>query len=226
MENIISAAVVKILRPLVRFLLRNNVPYGAFADFAKKVYVDVATDEFGLPGRKQSTSRVSVITGLSRKEVTRVQKLPEPSDAEAVERYNRAARVISGWVRDERFSDHRGRPALLPVDGRGASFNRLVKIYSGDVPARAILDELLRVGAVTRLSDGRVRLETRAYIPAVDDGDKIAILGTDVSALISTIDHNLGCDPGDTLFQRKVAYDNLPREALPEFRKLTARQGQ
>ena len=90
----LSAATLRILRPLVRVLLRNGISYKTFADLAKWVYVDVATRDFGLPGRKQSVSRVSVITGLSRKEVSRVQDLPRPDDAAEEERYNRAARVI------------------------------------------------------------------------------------------------------------------------------------
>ncbi len=225
-QTVVLAAVTKILRPLVRVLLRNNIPYGGFADLAKKVYVDVATEEFGIPGRKQTTSRVSIITGLSRKEVHRVRQLPAATDSPFVERYNRAARVISGWVRDERFSDHRGRPATLPVEGKRASFSRLVRTYSGDVPPRAVLDELLRVGAIERLEDGRVRLLTRAYVPAADASDKISILGTDVSGLLATIDHNLQCPPGEARFQRKVAYDNLPEEAILEFKKFSGSQAQ
>jgi hypothetical protein len=101
-----------------------------------------------------------------------------------------------------------------------------VKRFSGDVPARAILDELIRVGAAKRLKDGRVRLLTRAYIPETSEADKLNILGTDVRHLISTIDHNLKPGLRSPLFQRKVAYDNLPDDALPEFRMLSAKRAQ
>ena len=113
----LSAAITMLLRPLVRLLLRNHVPYRTFADLAKRVYVDVATEEFGIPGRKQSKSRVSIITGLSRKEVLRVKRFPAQDDLGALERYNRAARVIAGWVRDRRFGDESGQPADLPFEG-------------------------------------------------------------------------------------------------------------
>ena len=113
----ISAAVTNILRPLVRLLLRNGIPYRTFSDIAKRVYVDVATEEFCIPGRKQSKSRVSILTGLSRKEVLRVRRLPAPDDLGAGRRYNRAARVIAGWVRDRRFRDDSGNPAELAVRG-------------------------------------------------------------------------------------------------------------
>ena len=222
----LSAAVLRLLRPLVRILLRNGVSYSTFSDFVKWVYVDVAGKEFGIEGRKQSTSRVSVITGLSRKEVMRVRLLPRPDDRASTEKYNRAARVIAAWRRDRNFLDAEGKPAPLPMAGPDVSFSELVKRFSGDVPVRATLDELIRVGAVERLEDGSVSLLTRTYIPESSDADKLHILGTDVAHLISTIDHNLKSDPIGPFFQRKVAYDNLPDEVLPAFRKHSAKRAQ
>ncbi|MCE5264415.1 MAG: DUF6502 family protein [Deltaproteobacteria bacterium] len=230
MNRALSAAVVRILVPLVRMLLRQGVSYGTFADLAKWVYVDVAMQEFGIDRRKQSTSRVSILTGLSRKEVTRVRQIPRPDDLANAERYNRAARVIAAWRREADFLDADGRPALLSMSGRGATFSELARRFSGDVPARAILDELIRSGSVERLSDGLIRLCDRAYVPKASEIDKVHILGTDVGHLISTIDHNLEPAPSlplsQPLFQRKVAYDNLPDEFLPRLRKMTARRGQ
>jgi hypothetical protein len=222
----LSAAVLRLFRPLVRILLINGVSYRTFADFAKWVYVDVATKEFGIKGRKQSTSRVSVITGLSRKEVKRVRELPRPDDSASVERYNRAARVIAAWRRESDFLDAEGNPTPLPLEGPGATFSELVKRFSGDMPSRAVLDELIRVGAVGRLEDDRVCLLVRAYVPESSEADKLHILGTDVGHLISTIDHNLRADPSGLLFQRKVSYDNLPDEVLPEFLELSSIRAQ
>lgn len=222
----LSAAGLRLLRPLVRILLRNGVSYKTFADLAKWVYVDVAMKEFGIEGRKQTISRVSVITGLSRKEVLRVRRLERPDDRTSVEQYNRAARVIAGWRRDKDFLDASGRPASLPMTGKGATFPELIRRFSGDVPVRAILDELIRIGAVKRMKNDRIRLLARAYIPEGSDVDKLHILGTDVDHLIATIDHNL--QHGETMpfFQRKVFYDNLPDETLPKFRKLSANKAQ
>lgn len=217
-EIAIYAAILRILRPLIRLLLRHGVPFGTFSDLAKEVYVEVALEEFGIPGRKQTHSRVSVLTGLSRKEVLRVTRLEKPDDTETATRYHRAARVIAGWVRDERFHDGSGNPAPLPVEGEGATFSGLVKEYSGDVPHRAILDELLRVGAAGRTADDKVRLLARAYIPVAGGEEKLEILGTDTACLIETIDHNLLAEPGKAFFQRKTMYDNLPDEAVEELR--------
>lgn len=221
----LTATIATLLKPLVRVLLRNGIAYGAFADVAKRVYVDVAAKEFGIPGRKQSKSRVSILTGLSRKEVLRVKRLPPPDDLGASERYNRAARVIGGWVRDRKFADRYGDPAILPLEGNGTTFAELVKAYSGDEPVRAILDELARVGAVELLENRHVRLVERAYVPRDAEIDKIAILGTDVADLISTIDRNV-TRPDAPFIQRKVCYDNLPEEALPELKLQAAGRAQ
>ncbi len=225
--QILTAAVTRLLRPLVRVLFRNGMSFNAFSDLAKRVFVDVGMNESGIPGKKQTISRVSILSGLSRKEVQRIVGERDDGGASDVrERYNRAARVIAGWVRDTDFADAAGDPIALSPEGARASFSLLVKRYSGDVPARAVLDELLRVGAVEKLGDGRIRLLSRAYIPSTSDVDKLDILGADVADLIATIDHNLQRSGTDARFQRKVMYDNVPEEAIAEFRALSAAQAQ
>lgn len=222
----LTTAVERLLRPLVRILLANGVAFEAFVEAAKRVYVEVAMKEFAIPGRKQTTSRVSVLTGLTRKEVQRLLRGDDESEINTTERYHRAARVVSGWVRDRSFLTDAGEPRVLSLDEESGNFGELVRRYSGDMPARAVLDELVRVGAVQRLDDGRARLLTRAYVPSTSDVDKIDILGTDVADLIHTVDHNLGRGADNPRFQRKVMYDNLPAGAVEEFRKLSAVQAQ
>jgi hypothetical protein len=227
--QVLSAAVTRVLTPLVRILLRNGMSFNAFSDIARRVYVEVCMREFGIPKRKQTVSRVSILSGLSRKEVQRLLgEQAQPAETDAQESYNRAARVIAGWVRDKDFTDATGDPLALSLagGGSGASFSVLVKRYSGDVPARAVLDELLRVGAVERLEDDRIRLLSRAYIPRTSDLDKLDILGADVADLITTIDHNLQRGAEDPRFQRKVMYDNVPEESIPQFRQLSEAQAQ
>jgi hypothetical protein len=226
LASTLSAALHRLLRPVVRICLRNGLPHGAFAEVAKRVFVEVATEEFGLPGRKQSVSRVSVLTGLTRKEVSRIQGLPPPDDSGAAERHHRAARVVSGWVRDPEFAEPGGWPAHLRLEGEHGSFAALVKRYSGDVPVRATLDELVRVGAAERLDDGKLRLLRAAYLPTSGEADKLPFLGTDAADFIGTIDHNLRSMPHDARLQRKVMYDNLPQEATVELRPLAARKAQ
>lgn len=224
-NKIISAAVVRLLRPLVRLLLRNQVPYGAFADLAKWVYVDVAAREFGVDYRKQTATRVAVITGLTRKEVARLQKIATPDDGVIGQEYNRAVRVINGWLYDKRFVTTAGQPAVLPIEGDN-SFFTLVKHYSGDATPGAILDELVRTHAVEKTADNKVQLNKRAYVPSESEEEIIHILGTDVALLLQTIDHNLSDGKANPYYQRKVAYNNLPQECLVDFRALSAQKSQ
>ena len=222
----LQAAVVRLLKPLVRILLRNGIPFGVFAEIARWTYVDVAFQESSLPGRKLSDSRISILTGLSRKEVSRLKGVNFPVDQEAAARFNRAARVIGGWVRDPRFGDFSGDPAPLRFDGQENSFSALVRAHGGDVPARAILDELVRVGTAEVDAEGRIALVQRAYVPNSGQAENIEILGTDVCDLLETIDYNLNPAHIDRRFQRKVSYDNIPDEAAAKFRDLSSRQAQ
>ncbi len=225
-QHALFNAVAKLLRPLIRLLLRHGVPYAAFADLAKREYVNMAADEFEVPGRKQTNSRVATITGLSRKEVQRVKALEGIDDSvDAVDKYHRAARVVSGWIHSEQFCDKNSLPLPLPFDG-DVSFNALVKMFSGDMPPRAVLDELMRNGLVEREVDGKLRLIQRVYIPKSGEIEKLGILGTDVAGLIATIDHNIQVGAKDPYFQRKVYYDNLSEEAVAELRLLIAERSQ
>jgi len=218
-------AVEAILRPLCRLLLRHSVSFDAFEELSKRVYVQIAHQEFQIPGKSASASRVAVLSGLTRKEVHRV--LLEPSDigSESFERYNRAIRVLTGWARDRDFCDSKAKPRLLPVEG-DVSFAALVKRYSGDMPVRAVLDELVHTGSVKLHDDGRLQLVSPGYVPHHSVIDKLGMLGRDVAHLIETIDHNLQHGATDARLQRKVMYKAIPVSALPAFRTLSTRQSQ
>lgn len=225
LQGALRHAIEQLLRPLFRLLLRNSVSFGAFENIAKRVYVDVALNDFAIPGKKPTTSRIAILSGLTRKEVQHLLAEPREDGAKVSDRYNRAAKVLTGWARDADFLDLKGKPRALKVDGDD-SFASLVKRYSGDMPSRAVLDELLRVGAVEQRKDARLRLVTHAYVPLQSTVDKLGILGSDVACLIDTIGHNLQHGAVDPRFQRKVMYDAIPVSALPSFRKLSARQAQ
>lgn len=225
----LEQAVVTLLRPLVRLVLKRGMAFGQFAELVKRAYVDSARTDFEVPGRKLTISRVAVLTGLTRKEASRLMQEEEGSGPEpgARRRINRAARVVTAWIDDPTYHDGRGGPASLPFEAeRGPSFSSLVADHGADVTPRAVLDELLRVGAVDRLKDGRLRLVERAYIPQADEAGKLEILGTDVADLVAAIEHNLDPEGGKPFFQRKVAYDNLPGDYLSRLRALLERKGQ
>ncbi len=226
LHEVLSKAVLSLLKPLVRILLRNGISFGQFSDLAKRVYVEVASDEFSIPGKPQTTSRISTITGLTRKDVQRLRNEGLASDLAASAKYSRAARVISAWISEPAYLNKQGAPVHLSFEGAEPSFSALVKEASGDITARTILDELVNIDAVRQQDDGRLELLVRAYIPMADDVEKIGILGTDVTDLINTIDHNLNSKQDQVYFQRKVCYDNLPLEVMAELRDIIVEKAQ
>ena len=225
-EKVLGAAIRKILRPIARILLRNGIAYGSFSEIARRVFVEVAYDEFREPKKKQTVSRVSVLTGLTRKEVSRIRDTEPDDDIEAIQRYNRAVRVIGGWINDPRYSDKDGVPKVLSIDSSEPSFASLVKKYSGDIPTKAMLNVLLSAGTVKKDEAGKLSLSNQAYIPSNDPADKLNILGTDVSELITTIDYNITSPETDLRFQRKVSNPNVRPEAMDAFRKMSREKSQ
>jgi hypothetical protein len=200
---------------LIRILLRNGIASDAVTELVRRVYVDVAFSEFALEGKRPTQSRVSVLTGLNRKEVARLRALRESILPPTEGRRNRAASVIAAWLRDEDFQDEKGEPRALGFSGPG-SFSELCQRHSGDMKPRAIADELLSVGALIQEGD-LLRVTARGYVPGRDPVEILGILGTDTSELIETIDHNLCVAPEERRFQAKVQYDSVPAEHLDEF---------
>lgn len=221
----LADAVLRILRPMVGVLLNHGMAYGTFAELARKAYVDEAFRRGAENGKRVTISSVSALTGLTRKETKRLREAPQVGDTDSVQRYSRAVRVISGWVNDARFHDESGEPAELSYEGETPSFASLVREFSGDIPAAAMLSVLEGSGSVN-CTGGQVTLIERAYIPMNTPLDKIAILGADVAELIGTIGHNLDAEPGQRRFQRKVSNVAVREDALPAFREYSNNRSQ
>jgi len=219
-KKTIIAATLQLLHPIIRLLLRNGVSHSEFAEIAKRAYIDVAYADFSIPGKKKTVSRAAVITGLSRKEVlrmTEVKGVEEPRKGSI----NRANRVINGWLRDKEFLNNKGKSKSLPLSGDEGSFASLVKKYSGDITAGAVLDELVRTGVVKKLANEKVKLNAAGYIPNKDKQEQFRIMGNCATDFLNTLDHNLAEESEELYFQRHVAYSNLPVDILPEFKKLS-----
>lgn len=227
LKQVLSAAIIRLLRPLIKIALRNGLSYQAYSELVKWTYVDVAGEEFAIPGRKVSKSRIAVITGLTRREVDRLVRMPHPRDQPIDARRNRAARVLSGWAEDADFHTKDGNPADLPVDREDgeASFAEVVRRYSGNQPTRAVLDELVRVGSVERVDKELVRLIKPYYEPTIGEREPqvIAIMGAAVRDLLGTLDHNMQSNPGKLLFQGEV-YEKIPPQAVEEIRQHLSKQ--
>jgi len=221
-KTVLGRAVITVLKPLLRVLIRNEITVADFSELVRQAYVDVAYEHFGIPGRKLTFARVAVLTGLSRKEVVRLDKLRGDQGRLTRSSPNRAQRVVNGWISDREFLTAKGQPRVLPLHGENVSFSALVARYSGDITSGAVLDELIRIGVVSRDGRDRIHLESLGYIPHEDELEKIRVMATCAADLLSTAVHNIETGDVDPKFQRQLVYPSVSAKAVDKFRKESA----
>jgi hypothetical protein len=218
LKSAVQSAVLRLLRPLIKWLLAAGVGVGDFVALAKVAYVQVAAEQTGDPGRgRPNVSRVAVLTGLTRIEVTRILAGREPAGrSHDVGRRHRAERVLSGWWGDSGYFDPKLQgPAVLPVRGGKRSFAALVERYSGErAAAGAILNELVRVKAVKRLPDGRIKALSRTYATVRWDPEGVLAFGEHLADVAEALLHNLNA-PARATFVRRVVNTTLDPRYIP-----------
>lgn len=219
------AALGFLLEPIVLLLLRNGVTWAEFSDVAKGKFVDVATRQFGIRDRPANMSRVAILTGLDRREVSRLRHQP-PSDA-TPRPVCKPTLVLDGWHRDAEFVDEAGRPRALDVDGRQASFEALARRYAPSIPHVAMLKQLRSVGAVADLADGRVQAVKRAYVPRALSEDHVSLWGSVLHDIGATWEHNLMRGASQrSRFERRAVNLKVDAASLPEFQDFLEAEGQ
>lgn len=222
----------KMLRPIIGILMRTGVPFDTFSSVARKVYVDIARREFGIRGRKTNTSRVAMLTGMTRAKVKQVMDEMEfgatPEHNSELERARHASRILLGWHIDKRFVDADNKPVPLPVSGPGLSFMSLYEKYSGKVvPATSLLKELIKVGAIEQLENGQVIAKSRLYAPNQSDPAALEHLCQAICDLASTGSFNLyRNEKTRTRFQRLATNQLVPASQEKAFRTFLEIEGQ
>ena len=218
----IQTSLIQILEPLVKFL---NEEHGfsclEFEDLLRQTYVDVAKTRKA----KISKSEVSVRTGLSRKEVKTRWERQISKEEVSNKRYNRASRVMTGWLRDPDYREEKNAIKKIPMEGPAPSLEDLAKRYGADCTLMALKNELLRSGSIVE-EDDLIRWESEGYVSGKDRIEGLHILGTDLSLLIETITHNLLGKMEETRFQKKVAYVDIPEDKVEEVREGMRRDAQ
>jgi hypothetical protein len=225
------AAYSKLLRPLIRILLRHGVTYAELSEVVKTVYVATAAHEFRVPGKKMSKARIAIVTGLTRKEVQRISEIDNKENAGLKTNLSRIGRVLSGWHTDPDFTGPYGMPLELRYDSdmpADATFVRLVQRYSGDMTPRAMLDELLRVGAVVETDQNWFKVVRREYVPHTLAPDFLERVGRGVHNFVHTIEMNMQkAGPGKGRFERTVRPDSgLRIQDLPLFDQYVRQKSQ
>ena len=154
-------ALAEALQPIAVAMLKGNLSASALVRAAKLAYVRAAIDSLRIEGRKTNVSRLSVITGMTRKEIAsylqRKKQAPATTGPKK-QMEHRALRVLRAWISDPRYKMVSGRVIDLPIDGDGKTFASLVRAHGGDVTTVAVLRELERLRAVTRSRSGRLRV--------------------------------------------------------------------
>ncbi|MDR0208529.1 MAG: DUF6502 family protein [Pseudomonas putida] len=209
-----------VMRPLVRLMLRKGVTFNSFVNLLKEVFVEVAEREFRLDGKSPSDSRISLLTGVHRKDVRRLRAQVLEDDASLPEAVSFGAHLVSIWLNHAPFCEQPGQPRALPrlaSVGGERSFDALVAALSTDIRARVVLDEWLRLGVVSVDEEDQVHLQTRAFIPQRGFEEKIAYFRHNLHDHACAAVHNL-TEAGEPFFERSVHYDSLSLAGVQQLR--------
>ncbi len=220
-------ALRRVLLPLVRLMLTRGLHYPAAAEMLKSLYVEVADHEFALDKKRQTDSRVSLLTGVHRKDVKRLRHGPPGAKSAIPPDTSLGSQVIAAWNAHPAYVDEEGVPkplARFALDGGDQSFEALVKSISTDMHPRALLDEWLRSGIATLNEQSQVCLQADAYIPEEGYTEKMFYFGHDLHDHAAAIAHNLsgGRPP---MLERCIHYDGLDADAVNNISKAAVKLG-
>ncbi len=215
------SATEKLLRPLVRLLISFQITFPILANLLKSIYVDVADEDFRLAGKRQSDSRINLLTGIHRKDVKRL-RAESPQAPSHPENVPTGARIVSEWLGNPDYLDSAGKPVALPFkaeDPGSPDFARLVEsVVKQDIRPRVILDEWIRLGVAT-LKEDLIVLNSGAFTPKHGMDEKLYFFGKNTQDHLAASSHNiLGGDR--PFFDRSVYYDKLTASSVIELEKL------
>lgn len=220
-SSAVVEALKRILRPLVRFLIERGITLPQINQLLKQTYVEVAEHDFVLRDKPQSDSRISMLTGVHRKDVRRLREQANDESAPP-ESISLSAQVVNNWLTERRYIDKQGVSKVLPLrsgNARVASFESLVASVSRqDLRPRVVLDELLRLKIVT-LEDEHVSLLQDAFIPAAGDAEKLYYFAQNLRDHLAAATRNVQADK-PAFLERAVTYHGLTADDVEEIRLL------
>jgi hypothetical protein len=215
-----------LLRPIASVVLKCGMTWREFSELSKSVFVSVATDEFGIRGRPTNVSRVSILTGISRKEVKRQRDLLVESSTSGSLKTTDATRLLSGWHQDPDYVDSDGNPLALAHEGTNPSFQSLFESYGGDTPEQTLFRELLKAGSIEKDDQGRYVAKRRYHMPVEMDAGSIRFFGTNLFDHANTLCNNVTDDTSESRLEGFAVDDQIDPEAVEEFRAYLDERGQ
>jgi hypothetical protein len=216
--------VAEALRPIVAALLRAGVGAHEATDSLKWLFAHECAAQLRRDGCRVSASRIAAATGLTRAETAELLATSCVGLQPETSRLQRCTRVINGWMSDSDFLEIDGSPRQLSFTGGRKSFQDLARLYSGDIPPRAMLDELLSRAWVLESAPG-------LFVPSgsfsTGDSSMNSILediGWKLGAFGSTLVANMQKDPTTRLFERVIQSDKIDARSRGKvLRELTRR---
>ncbi len=189
------------------------------AELLRELYVNVAEYDFALQDKEQTDSRVSLLTGIHRKEVRRLRGAGAPVNTVPAT-VSQTSRILARWLADPEFTDGDGRPLPLPriAEPTQPSFERLVASVTRDVRPRAVLDEWLDRKLVVLDDDERAVLAEAAYVPRGGDDQQLYYLGRNLHDHIAAAVANVEAQSPPFL-ERAVHYDGLTKELAEQLQQ-------
>jgi hypothetical protein len=219
------AAIEKVLTPLVRLLVQHGITYPALTARLKPIFVVAAEADLRAGGGEATDSRISVMTGVHRKDVKRLRGGDRAPDAAVPAKAGIGTQAIGLWCGDPRYLDGDGQPLPLPRRAAsGPSFDGLVESVSTDVRPRTLLDDWLRLGLVRVDDDDRVHLDTAAFVPREGFDELAYFFGRNLHDHIASAASNLSGARAPYL-ERAVFYDGLTAESVAAIEKLARDAG-
>jgi len=226
-KNALVVALRRLLQPLVRLLTAQGITYPMLADLLKQVYVEVAVRDFRLEGEAPTDSRVTLLTGVHRKDVKRLRTPGEPQPEAMPEMVALGSQLAAVWTTRRDLRDRKGRPRPLPrlaSQGGARSFEGLVASISKDIRARPLLDEWLRLGVVKIDEQDRVVLRSAAFVPSRGFDEKAFYFGHNLHDHIAAAGHNVQGE-GPPFLERSVHYEGLDAASVAGIKELAERAG-
>ena len=186
-------AAMALLEPLAGLLISRQLRYAQAEELLKAAFVQASARAYAAQGKVPTISTVSVATGIRRPEVKRVL---QQSPRQSARQPSPAAQARLRWATEPAYLDAAGQPRRLPrtAPAGAPSFARLAAAVSRDMHARALLDDMLRIGAVEEDGDF-VTLRHREYQPPQDEDERLRIAGVNVGDHLSAVLMNLLSSP-------------------------------
>jgi len=211
-----------LLRPLVRLAILSGVTFPVLTDLLRSLFVEVASQDILSDAASRTDSRISLLTGVHRKEIRRL-RLEAPAGETTPPVVTISSQIIGRWLGAKQYTNAKGQPKVLPRLGSGASrpsFEALVESVTTDVRPRAVLDDFLAQNIVILEPGDLVRLNQAAFIPRPGSTEQLFFFGRNLHDHIAAASANVAAGDGPAFIDSSVHYDRLSPETAAQLLRL------